>query len=414
MLDMNTLRRDTEAVKAALLRKGARVDVAKLLALDDRRRRAVREYETASAQRRRAPDDGPGATRDDVRVLRDSARQAETELRDALLAVPNLPRPGVPTQLSDEERVVRQGGATPSFEFEPRPHWDLGEQLGLWDDEAARRCAGPRYALLKSAGARLARALVNFMLDTHTRQFGFEEIAPPFIVRREALSHTGQMPSMASGMFPLNDDEHFLTPSGEAPLVSALADSVLDGAALPKRWAACCTCFRKEVGSAGRGARGLARLHQFDCVHLVSFCHPDRSEAELDHLVRSAETIPETLGLRYRIVRQTAAELSFAAAEALVLEAWAPGTKRWLTLSTIGNFTDFQARRANIRFRRKGETAFVHIANGAGTGLPRLMIALVETFQTGDGAIVISPRLRSYLNGLERIPPVESEGKQNS
>jgi len=281
MLDPKILRHDAESVAAALRRRNARVNLAPLLALDERRREAVREYEAA---RRRSENPRSSALREYTRELRRRMRSLDAQWREALMLLPNPPLPHVPTHLSESERILREGGEAAAFPFDPKPHWQLGERLGLWDAAAGARCAGPRFVVFTAAGARLARGLVNFMLDVHTSQFGFEETRTPFIVRREALEHTGQMPGMESKMFSLSDGAYFLTPSGEVPLVNAFCESVFDSAALPQRRAACCTCFRKEVGAAGRRARGLVRLRQFDAVHLLSFCTPEQTAKEFHHL----------------------------------------------------------------------------------------------------------------------------------
>ena len=423
MLDLGYIRDHPEVVKAAVRDKGEAVDVDAILDLDRRRREFIVETETLrsrrnEASRRVAELKGRG---EDASALvaqtrqvgqriqaldRDLARITE-ELDRELLRVPNVPMDDVPRGVGPEDnRLVRTWGEVPTFDFEPKTHWDLGAGLGLLDFERATKVAGPHFALFTGAGARLVRGLINFMLDLHTTQHGYTEVFPPFLVNRPAMTATGQLPKLEDDMYVLPRDDLFLVPTAEVPVTNLHRGEILSHLELPISYTAYTACFRREAGSYGRDTRGLVRVHQFDKVELLKFVHPDTSLGELERLTGHAEAVVQRLGLPYRVMVLSTGELSFAGAKCYDIEVWAPGVKRWLEVSSCSTFGDFQARRANIRFRdRDGKIRFVHTLNGSGTALPRLIVALLETGQRADGSVALPEALHPYLGGLTTLGP---------
>ncbi|MDQ6907989.1 MAG: serine--tRNA ligase [Chloroflexota bacterium] len=341
-----------------------------------------------------------------ITVLDVQVAVVKAELDRAMLEIPNLPDPDVPVGKDDNENVVfPYKGEKRQFDFEPKPHWELGPALGILDLERGVRLAGSRGYVLVGAGARLQRALIQWMLDVHVEQ-GYTEIFPPYIVNREMLVGTGNLPKFTDNLYSIAEEpDKYLIPTAEVPLTNFHREEILDGAALPVLLTASSTNFRREQFSAGRDTRGIKRVHQFDKVEMVRLEKPEDSKAALQILIRDAEVILRDLEIPYRLLQMCTGDLSFVAAEKFDLEAWAPGCDEWLEVSSCGNFTDFQARRANIRFRREpgARPEYVHTLNGSGLALPRLMIAIMENYQNADGTITVPPVIRPYMRGMERI-----------
>lgn len=338
----------------------------------------------------------------------DAAReQSEERMREILSTLPNIPHESVPVGQSEEDNVeVRRWGTPPTFNFEPKDHVDLGTALGILDLERAVRLASARFAILNGAGARLERALIDFMLDVHTREHGYVETAPPFIVNSNALFGTAQLPKFEADIFKLQDDRQlYLIPTAEVPVTNYHREEILDASQLPMKWAAYTPCFRSEAGSYGRDTRGVIRLHQFEKVELVKYALPENSYDELESLTRDAETILQKLGLHYRVVTLSTADLGFGATKTYDLEVWLPSQNAFREISSCSNCEAFQARRAQIRFRRAGgsKPEFVHTLNGSGLAVGRTWVAILENFQQEDGSVLIPEILRPYMRGLERI-----------
>src|SRR5918999_794771 len=426
MLDLNYVRGNLGRVRAALEARG--FDAAALddfAALDAERRRAIAESDSLNA-RRNASSREIGALmkegrkeeaesrRKEVAELKermaelDRARDAaERRMQELLAAVPNVPHESVPVGRDETANVeVRQWGEAPRFDFEPQDHVDIGTRLGILDLERAAKIASARFAILRGAGAKLERALINFMLDVHTREHGYEETLPPFIVNREALFGTGQLPKFEADLFKLQDDrELYLIPTAEVPVTNYHRDEILDASQLPMRWAAYTPCFRSEAGSYGRDTRGVIRQHQFEKVELVKYALPENSYEELESLTRDAETILQRLNLHYRVVTLSTADIGFAGAKTYDIEVWLPSQNTFREISSCSNYESFQARRAQIRFRRTpgARPEYVHTLNGSGLAVGRTWVAILENYQQADGSILIPEALRPYMNGMERI-----------
>ncbi|HEY8498437.1 MAG TPA: serine--tRNA ligase, partial [Limnochordales bacterium] len=335
-------------------------------------------------------------------------RQLERRLEELLLSIPNLPHQSVPYGQSEADNVeVRRWGEPRRFGFEPRPHWEIGERLGILDFARGAKVAGTRFYVLRGWGARLERALINFMLDVHTREHGYEEVFPPFLVNRESMVGTAQLPKFADDMFKVEGMEYYLIPTAEVPVTNLLRDEVLDASQLPIKYVAYSACFRKEAGAAGRDTRGLIRVHQFNKVELVKFVLPETSYDELESLVEDATDILRRLELPYRVSQMCTADVGFAAAKKYDPEVWMPSYGRYVEISSCSNFEDFQARRANIRFRRQpgARPEYVHTLNGSGLAVGRTVAAILENYQNEDGTVTVPEVLRPYLGGVNRIPP---------
>lgn len=422
MLDLRLIREQTDAVVRRLATKAADAPVGQVVEADQRRRALLSEVERLKSERNAASKDLGArkkrgeATETQQQALRElgerikqldaDVRTAEQTLQDAQLLIPNVPHPSVPVGASAEDnRVVRHVGEAKRFDFEPKSHWDLGAALGIMDLERASRMSGSGFPLLLGDGARLQRALIQFMLDIHTREHGYREVAPPYLVNTNAMVGTGQLPKMAEDMYEVPGDGLWLIPTAEVPVTNLFREEILDRP-LPIYLTAFTPCFRREAGAAGRDTRGLIRVHQFDKVELVKFVAPGTSYDELEDLLGHAAAILDRLELHYRVIELCTADLSFAAAKCYDIELWAPAQQRWLEVSSCSNFEDFQARRAGIRYRGEdGKPAFVHTLNGSGVALPRLMVALLETFQERDGTVSLPAALHPYLGGLERLEP---------
>jgi seryl-tRNA synthetase len=425
MLDLRRLREQPEEARAQLARRGqpdALALLARALALDEARRARVRELDALKAQRNAASDEVGRRKRvgepvdallaelkelaEAIRQREDELRALESELEDMLLRIPNLPDPAVPDGGPECNRVVRTWGEPRRFDFEPRPHWELGAQLGLLDLARGAKISGSGFPLFRGVGARLERGLIAFMLDLHTREHGYTELWPPFLVHRACMVGTGQLPKFFDDVYHVPSDDLFLIPTAEVPVTNVHRDEILDGASLPRAYCAYSPCFRREAGAAGQQTRGLIRVHQFDKVELVRFERPEDSDAALEILTAHAERVLQILGLAYRVVLLASGDLGFAARKTYDLEVWAPGAGRWLEVSSCSNFGDFQARRAQIRFRRApaARPEYVHTLNGSGLALPRTVVALLETYQNADGSVDLPEALWPYV-GLRRLEP---------
>ena len=421
MLDLDLIRNNPDRVKQGAAAKGVKVDIDHLLEIDARLRGLMRQCEDLRSQRNAASKEVSrlkqsgqdaaaiieqvGRVNEQIKQLEPQMSQLEAELRELRLNIPNLPADDVPVGRSAEQNViVRTWGEKPKLDFKPKPHWDIGTDLGIIDFERATKLTGSNFAMFVGAGAALVRALISYMLDLHTREHGYVEIAPPFIANRATMVATGQLPKFEEDMYRCNLDDYFLIPTAEAPLTSLHRDEVLDAARLPINYTAYTPCWRREAGSYGRDTRGLTRVHQFDKVEMFKIVHPDTSWDELEKLTRHAEDVLQRLGLHYRVVLLCTGEMSFSNAKCYDLELWAPGLERWFEVSSCSNFLDYQARRGNIRFKEKGgKPQFVHTLNGSGVAFPLLIIALLESYQQPDGSVVIPEALRKYMGGMERI-----------
>lgn len=337
-----------------------------------------------------------------------SLRATEETVKDIALRIPNLPHSSVPTgQTADENVEVRRWGQPPALTT-PKSHWDIGEQLGILDFDRAAKIAGARFAVLSGAGARLERALINYMLDLHTAEHGYREVLPPFMVNRAAMTGTGQLPKFEEDLFRLRDEDYFLIPTAEVPVTNLHREEILSESALPTRYTAYTPCFRREAGSYGKDTRGLIRLHQFNKVELVAFTRPEHSYEELERLTGHAEAVLQRLGLHHRVMTLCTGDMGFAAAKTYDLEVWLPSQNQFREISSCSNFEAFQARRAGIRFRGTGgkkesKTDFVHTLNGSGLAVGRTLVAILENYQQPDGSVVIPSVLRQYMGGMERI-----------
>jgi len=428
MLDVKVLRQDLEGVRQRLAHRNEDISALDQFAeVDERRRQLIQEAEALKNKRNTVSEQVAVLKRnkenadhliaemkevsDRIKVLDEELRQLDEQLEQILLGLPNLPHESTPIGTSEEDNVpARHWGELPAFAFEPKPHWEVAQGLGILDFEAAAKVTGSRFVFYKGAGARLERALINFMLDLHTAEHGYEEIMPPFIVNRDSMTGTGQLPKFEEDAFKLEGLDYFLIPTAEVPVTNYHRDEILDGNDLPKYYAAYSACFRSEAGSAGRDTRGLIRQHQFNKVELVKFVKPEDSYEELEKLVQNAEKVLQLLGLPYRVMSMCTGDLGFTAAKKYDIEVWIPSYNTYREISSCSNFEDFQARRANIRFRRdtKSKPEFVHTLNGSGLAIGRTVAALLENYQQADGSVLIPEVLRPYLGGLERLVAKES------
>ena len=341
-----------------------------------------------------------------VKVLDEDLKSVEQETNDFLLTIPNMPHESVPVgRTEDDNEIVRSWGVAPELSFQPKEHWELGEKLGILDFDRASKIAGSRFSLYKGAGARLERALINFMLDLHTEDHNYTEILPPFIANRTTMTGTGQLPKFEDDLFKLDGLDYFLIPTAEVPLTNIFQKEILNEEDLPVYFAAHTPCFRKEAGSYGKDTKGLIRQHQFNKVELVKFSTPETSDDELEGLLSNAEEVLKRLGIHYRVVNLCTGDIGFSAAKTYDIEVWLPGQGVYREISSCSNFGDFQARRAGIRYRKKGEkkTEFVHTLNGSGLAVGRTVVAVLENFQQADGSVLIPEALQHYMGGLKKI-----------
>jgi len=422
MLDVRRLRNEPEAVREALAKRDPKLRslVDRVLAADERRREAVGTVNELKAERnvatkeigrlKRSGEDAEAlvarskALGERIATLDDAVRGAEEEIRSALLLIPNTPLDGVPAGGEEANAVCREWGDARDFPFEPLPHWELGERLGVLDLPRGAKISGSGFPVLVGSGARLQRGLIAFFLDVHVEEHGYTEVRVPYLVNPESMTGTGQLPKFADESYRTERDDLWLVPTAEVPVTNLHRDEILEMADLPVRYTAYSPCFRREAGAAGKDTRGLLRVHQFDKVELVRYELPERSRDALEELTREAETLLERLGLRYRRVLLAAGDLGAAGAMTYDLEVWAPGVGKWLEVSSCTTFGDYQARRANIRFRRAqaDKPEHVHTLNGSGLALPRVMAALLETYQEEGGGVSLPEPLHAYV-GSERL-----------
>ncbi len=428
MLDTRFIRENPEIVKKAILDKGEKVDVDQFLKMDLEWRNLLKEGNALKQERNRVTQDiaqlkKAGKNADEkiskMRGVSDRIKNIDQRIKDLeekrdeiLMWVPNIPHSSVPPGDETNTKIIREWGVKREFDFEPLPHWELGESLGILDFKGAAKVAGAHFINYKGLGALLERGLINFMLNLHVQKHGYTEVLPPYLINRSSMFGTGQLPKLEEDMYHLEVDDLFLDPTAECPVTNLHREEILKEKDLPIRYTAYTTCFRREAGSYGKETKGLLRVHQFNKVEMVQFTHPEKSEEALEEILKNAEEVLQLLNLPYRVVLLPTREMSFASHMTYDIEIWAPGVKKYLEVSSVSNFTDFQARRANIRFRRRkgvqpnaptAATEFVHTLNGSGLATPRTYAALLETYQEKDGSIVIPEVLRDFMNGVEKI-----------
>jgi seryl-tRNA synthetase len=424
MLDLKFVRDHLSEVEQAMQNRRMEITLDKFHLHDGERRRLLTEVEELRHQRNTLSQEVGGLMKEgkqeeantlrvrvavineDIKDLESRTAEHDAWVRHFLLTLPNLPHSSVPLGVSsDDNPVVKTWGEPPVFAVKPRPHWEIGEALGILDLERAAKITGARFALLKGAGSLMERALINFMLDLHTKQHGYLEVLPPFIVNEDSLRGTGQLPKFKEDLFKLEGTNYYLVPTAEVPVTNIHRDEILQAGDLPLYYTAYTPCFRSEAGSHGKDVRGLIRQHQFDKVELVKFSTPETSYDELERLLQDAEAVLQELGLPYRVVVLCTGDMGFAAAKTYDIEVWLPGQGLYREISSCSNFEDYQARRAAIRFKRPGAkgTELVHTLNGSGLAVGRTMVAILENCQQADGSVVIPEKLRPYMGGMEKI-----------
>ena len=418
MLDLKLIRGETEKVKKALGRRKEVVDIDALIAVDDKRRGILYEVEGLKAKQNEVTKKIPAMKKagedttavfaqmkeisEKIKEFDGQLRQVEEELNRMMLTIPNIPDDSVPDGDSDEDNIeIRRFGEPKNFSFEPKPHWDLGKDLGILDSDTAAKITGTRFTVYKDLGARLERAVINYYLDTHTEKNGYTEVFPPFMVHRNSMVGTGQLPKFEEDAFKVAGTEYFLVPTAEVPVTNMYREQILDGSELPIKHVAYTACFRAEAGSAGRDTRGLIRQHQFNKVELVKFAKPEESYEELEKLTRDAESVLQGLGIPYRVVQICIGDLGFTAAKKYDIEVWMPSYGRYVEISSCSNFEDFQARRANIKYKdgQGSKAQYVHTLNGSGVAVGRTVAAIIENYQNEDGSITVPEVLVPYMNG---------------
>ncbi len=423
MLDLNYLRDNKDKVRELLKTRAPKLDFDVFLRLDTQRRELLKELEALRAEKNKANDEisqilrkngNPKSKIESMKLISQKIAEFEpkvvdidSKLNDIMLLIPNLPHNTVKVGVDNTKNTeVLSWGEVKKPSFKPKEHTEIGENLGIFSFTKGAKVTGSSFAVFGGGiGARLERALINFMLDQHTQNHGYIEFSPPFLVNRASMTGTGQLPKFEEDMYRLKDDDLFLVPTAEVPITNLHRDEVLREEDLPLKYTAYTPCFRREAGSYGKDTKGLVRVHQFDKVELVKFCKPETSYDEHEKLLKDAEKILQLLEIPYRVMLLSSGDMGFAAAKCYDLEAWAPGLNRWLEVSSVSNFENFQARRANIRFKRKatGKSEFVHTLNGSGLALPRTLIAILENFQNADGSVRVPEALRRYLDGLAVI-----------
>ena len=422
MLDAKYIREHIDEVRERLGLRGQAFSLDQFVLIDGERRKAIQEWERLRALQKKVSDEvskrkkeGTDASElisemkkvsQELKELDAIVQEKEKALQDFLLMVPNLPHESVPKGTdSSENAEVRRWGEIPKFGFEPKPHWDIGEELGILDFKNGAKIAGARFTLYWDLGAKLERALINFMLDLHTREHGYREVLPPFMVNRTTMTGTGQLPKFEEELFKIEGLEYFLIPTAEVPVTNIHQDEVIEEDTLPRYYTAYTPCFRKEAGSYGKDTRGLIRQHQFNKVELVKFSKPENSYDELEKLLSNAEEVLKRLKLPYRVVNLCTGDLGFSASKTYDIEVWLPGQSTFKEISSCSNFEDFQARRAKIRYRISGKskTEYVHTLNGSGLAVGRTLVAILENYQQANGSVIIPEVLRPYLYGVERI-----------
>ncbi len=430
MLDLAFVRDNLPLIEREMRQRGLDPSdvIGRFGELDARRRKAITEAENLKAKRNRASEqiaqlkkskqdattliEETKSLREQIQEHEKAAEQLDAELRGLLVGIPNVPHPSVPVgSTAEDNQEIRRWGEPPKFDFAPKPHWELGEALGILDLERAAKLAGARFAVYWDLGAKLERALANFMLDLHTREHGYTEVLPPYMVNAESMYGTGQLPKFEADLFkvPQGDKSLYLIPTAEVPVTNLYRNEVLETARLPISLTAYTPCFRSEAGSYGKDVRGIIRQHQFQKVELVKFARPDQSYDELEKLTHDAETVLQKLGLHYRVVVLCTGDMGFSSAKTYDIEVWLPGQQLFREISSCSNFEAYQARRANIRYKPegKGKTEFVHTLNGSGLAIGRTWVAIVENYQQADGSVVVPEALRPYL-GVDRITTKKS------
>ena len=422
MLEAKYIRDHLEEVQARLASRGQMISLDQFVTIDGERRKTLQEWERLRAIQKKVSDEvsrkkkeGEDASdlisemkkvSQELKELDGIVQEKEKALQEFLLIIPNLPHSSVPIgkDPSDNDEV-RRWGEIPKFDFEPKPHWDIGEELGILDFKSGAKIAGARFTLYWDLGARLERGLINFMLDLHTREHGYREVLPPFMVNRMTMTGTGQLPKFEEELFKVEGTDYFLIPTAEVPVTNIHQDEVLEEKVLPLYYTAFTPCFRKEAGSYGKDTRGLIRQHQFNKVELVKFTKPENSYDELEKLLSNAEEVLKRLKLPYRVVNLCTGDLGFSASKTYDIEVWLPGQNTFKEISSCSNFEDFQARRAKIRYRISGKskTEYVHTINGSGLAVGRTVVAILENYQQADGSVIIPEVLRAYVDGVERI-----------
>jgi seryl-tRNA synthetase len=416
MLDLKFIRENFALVKQAAENKKQSVDLESLRTLDLQRRDIIQQVEELKNQRNVASQEigklkkqGTDASLqiarmqevgEKIKQLDEGLKEIENEIHKIQIWIPNIPHSSVPVGASEKDNVeIKRWGEPPKIDFQPKAHWEIAEKLGIVDFARGSKVAGSFFISYKALGAKLERALINFMIDLHVQKHGYVEIFPPFMVNRESMFTTGQLPKLEEDMYRAEIDDLFLIPTAEVPVTNLHRDEILKEKELPIYYTAYTPCFRREAGSYGRDTRGLVRIHQFDKVEMVKFVKPETSYDELETLLANAEEVLQLLNLPYRVIQLCTADLSFAAAKCYDIEVWAPGVQKWLEVSSCSNFEDFQARRGNIRFRRDASSKleFIHTLNGSGLALPRTVIAILENYQTDEGSVVVPEVLRTYL-----------------
>jgi seryl-tRNA synthetase len=422
MLEAKYIREHVDEVRERLASRGQAVNLDEFVLIDGERRKTIQEWERLRALQKKVSDEVSKKKREgqdasdlieemkkvsqELKGLDGVIEEKEKILQDFLLTIPNLPHASVPAGKDPSDNVeVKRWGEIPKFDFEPKPHWDLGEELGILDFKSGAKITGARFTLYWDLGAKLERALINFMLDLHTREHGYREVLPPFMVNRTTMTGTGQLPKFEEELFKVEGTDYFLIPTAEVPVTSIHQDEVLEEKALPLYYTAYTPCFRKEAGSYGKDTRGLIRQHQFNKVELVKFTKPENSYDELEKLLSDAEEVLKRLKLPYRVVNLCSGDLGFSASKTYDIEVWLPGQNAFKEISSCSNFEDFQARRAKIRYRISGKskTEYVHTLNGSGLAVGRTLVAILENYQQADGSVIIPEVLRPYLYGVDRI-----------
>ncbi|ACS98773.1 serine--tRNA ligase [Paenibacillus sp. JDR-2] len=425
MLDVKWLRNEYEQVEKALKNRSASLDlISGFPELDVKRRALLVETDNLKTRRNTVSQEvaklkksGGDAEAliiemrevgDRIKELDEEIRTVEAQVEELMLAIPNLPHESVPVGSSEEDNVeIRRNGEQTTFDFEPKAHWDLAQDLGILDFERAGKVTGSRFTFYRGLGARLERALISFMMDLHSDQHGYEEVLPPYLVNRDSLIGTGQLPKFEEDLFKISDSDYFLIPTAEVPVTNLHREEILSIEELPKHFVAYSSCFRSEAGAAGRDTRGLIRQHQFNKVELIKLAKPEESYDELEKMTANAEKVLQLLGLPYRVLALCTGDMGFTAAKTYDLEVWLPSAGTYREISSCSNVEDFQARRAGIRFRRdaKSKPEFVHTLNGSGLAVGRTFAAILENYQQADGTIVVPEVLRPYMGGLEKISP---------
>lgn len=422
MLDLKFIRENLEVVKNKLSQRNLEIDLDHVIEIDQKRREMIQEVETLRNERNKVSEiiaaskkQKKDASTEIFRMKEVSQKikevdakleEIEASLRDLLLRIPNIPDETVTEGKDSSDNVeVKRWSEPPQFDFEPKPHWEIGEKLGILDFERGAKITGARFTLLKGAGALMERALINFMLDLHTQEHPYQEVFPPILVNRTSMTGTGQLPKFEEDLFRLVDPDYFLIPTAEVPVTNIHQEEIIEGKNLPLYYTAYTPCFRKEAGAYGKDTRGIIRQHQFNKVELVKFTTPETSYQELEALLNNAEEVLKRLKLHYRVVSLCTGDLGFSAAKTYDIEVWLPSQKDYKEISSCSNFTDFQARRANIRYRPepKAKPQFVHTLNGSGLAIGRTLVAIIENYQQKDGSVLVPEVLRPYMNGMTKI-----------